>query len=40
MEKNYVNMFYVNEVTLMRGFQYKEKEWVEILLGKSYVNGV
>jgi len=27
-----------NEVTLMRGFQYKDKEGVEMFLGKSYVN--
>ena len=26
---------YVNEVTLMRGFQYKDKEGVEMFLGKS-----
>ena len=30
--------FYVNEVMLMRGFQYKDKKGVEMFLEKSYIN--
>ena len=38
MEKPTLMSLTLMRLTLMRGFKYKDKEGVEIFLGKSYVN--